>query len=147
MVSITPSQTATRMLSSSSPHSNASAQQSCDQQLDQEATGAGVKVSEFVTETGNQSMGQRQHFVLLSSRFRNYIILEKSLFTFYTLNFTFISNHQQSLAIRTGLRDRSLPGGEITLWIIITTEESTAFARLSFDKIAAILGAGDADLL
>ena len=56
------------------------------------------------------------------------------------LGFAFIGNDQQVAAFGTGLFERSLPGGEITVRVIFAAEEGPPFARFPLDQLTAVLG-------
>src|SRR5688572_17539257 len=91
--------------------------------------------------------GVKSAWFLLFHSFRNDRFQQEGFLAICTLCFTFICDDKQSIAFWTGLFERSLPGGEITIRIILTAKEGAALARFPFDQFAPILRASNTDLL
>ena len=72
---------------------------------------------------------------------------KEGLGTICTLCFAFVCDDEQAIALWTWLDNWALPRGEIAIGVIHTTEERASLAGLAFDKVAAIFGTGNTDLL
>ena len=82
----------------------------------------------------------------LLHNFRDDLFQQEGFGTLDALRFAFVGNDQHPAAFGAGLGQRFLPGREIAIRIIDTTEEGAPLARLALHQFAAIGRAGHADL-